>query len=132
MKLLTATSITQGHRSNDYHWCIEGELLRFDTLCGRGERNPDDACGCARGFAGMSSMRATTTALVRDLPISKDDVAVALAASLYAAGYLSDPDDRSAFVTEQVDDLIDLAETFEVGDVIERRLDEIRVRARHT
>src|SRR5579875_3807492 len=88
MKLLTATSQTQGQRDNDYDWCVEGELIRFDVVCGRSARNPDDRCGCGRGFAGMSSKRATTTAVIRDLPMDRRDVQVALAASLHAAGYL--------------------------------------------
>jgi hypothetical protein len=27
MKVLVATARTQGDRPNDYHWCIEGELV---------------------------------------------------------------------------------------------------------
>jgi hypothetical protein len=125
MKLLTATSLTQGERENDYNFCVEGELIRFDTVCGRSARNPDDGCGCARGFAGMSSMRATTTALIRDLPMEVRDVRIALAASLHAAGYLADPED----VEDEADELMQIAAAFEVGDVVERRLDVLRVRA---
>jgi hypothetical protein len=132
MKLLTATTLTQGQRDNDYHWCVEGELLRFDVTCDRDARDPDGGCGCGRGFAGMSSERATTTALVRDLPISRDDVRIALTASLHAAGYLRDPDDPAAraLIIDEVDELIAIADAFDVGDVIERRLDELRVRSR--
>lgn len=128
MKLLTATSLTQGERDNDYHWCVEGELIRFDVVCGRSARNPDDRCGCGRGFAGMSSMRATTTALVRDLPMERLDVQIALAASLHAAGYLANPNDLAA-VADEAEELIGIAYAFDVGDVIERRLDLLRVRA---
>jgi hypothetical protein len=129
MKLLTATALTQGQRDNDYHWCIEGELIRFDIVCARDARDPDGGCGCGRGFAGMSSMRATTTALVRDLPMDRLDVHIALAASLHAAGFLVDPDDLAS-VADAADELMAIADTFDVGDVIERRLDEIRVRSR--
>lgn len=128
MKILTATALTQGVRDNDYHWCVEGELVRFDVVCARDRRDPDGGCGCGRGFAGMSSRRATTTALVRDLDLSVDDLRMALAASLHAAGYHDDPDGL-ADVADEADELIDLASSFEVGDVLERRLDEIRVRA---
>lgn len=128
MKLLTATSLTQGERDNDFDWCVEGELIRFDVVCGRGARDPDDSCGCGRGFAGMSSMRATTTALVRDVPMERLDVQTALAASLHAAGYLPDPDDVDA-VAEEAEELIEIAGAFDVGDVIERRLDLLRVRS---
>lgn len=128
MKLLTATSLTQGERENDYDWCVEGELVRFDVVCDRSARNPDDSCGCGRGFAGMSSMRATTTAVIRNLPIEPVDVQLALAASLHAAGYLADPDDVAA-VADEAAELIHLAHAFDVGDVIERRLDLLRVRS---
>lgn len=127
MKLLTATSLTQGERDNDYDWCVEGELIRFDVVCARSARNPDDSCGCGRGFAGMSSMRATTTALIRDLPMEVVDVQMALAASLHGAGYLADPSDLAA-VADTAQELIEIAAAFEVGDVIERRLDLLRVR----
>ena len=128
MKLLTATARTQGKRDNDYHWCVEGELVRFDTVCDRDRRDPANGCGCGRGFAGMSSCRATTTALVRDLPIDRTDLQIALAASLHAAGYLDDASDLAA-VADEADELIEIAATFEVGDIVERRLDHLRVRA---
>ena len=70
MHVLTATSRTQGQRANDYTFTIEGELVRVDEACGSDQRDPDGGCGCGRGFAGMSSCRATTTALVRDLPMT--------------------------------------------------------------
>ena len=128
MKLLTATLLTQGDRDNDFNWCVEGELLRFDVVCARSGRNPDDSCGCGRGFAGMSSRRATTTALIRDLPMERLDIQVALASSLHAAGYLADPNDVAA-VAEDAEELIQIGAAFDVGDVIERRLDVLRVRS---
>jgi hypothetical protein len=76
----------------------------------------------------MSSMRATTTAVIRDLPMRVVDVQIALAASLHSAGYLADPTDLAAVVDEAAE-LIDIAGAFDVGDVIERRLDVLRVRS---
>jgi len=128
MKLMTATALTQGQRDNDYHWCVEGELVRFDVTCARDRYDPDGGCGCGRGFAGMSSRRATTTVLIRDLDLTECDVRLALAASLHAAGYHDDPD-ATADVADEARELIELARSFEVGDVLERRLDEIRVRS---
>ena len=125
MKLLTATAQTQGARSNDYDWTVEGELIRVDVVCGRDQRDPDAGCGCGRGFAGMSSQRATTTALVRDVPLSHPDLCLALTASLAAAGYHLSPDEIAA----EADALIEAASTFPVGAVVERRLDILQVRA---
>jgi hypothetical protein len=56
------------------------------------------------------------------------DVQTALAASLHAAGYLADPDDLAA-VADEAGELIDIAGAFDVGDVIERRIDVVRVRS---
>lgn len=76
----------------------------------------------------MSSMRATTTAFVRDLAMDVREVQIALAASLHLAGYLTDPDEVDA-VADEAYQLVEIAAAFEVGDVIERRIDLLRVRA---
>lgn len=51
MKVLTATTLTNGERDNDFDWCTPGELLMFGTICGRDLRDPDNGCGCGRAFA---------------------------------------------------------------------------------
>jgi hypothetical protein len=56
------------------------------------------------------------------------EVQIALAASLHAAGYLANPNDLAA-VADEAEELIGIAYAFDVGDVIERRLDLLRVRA---
>ena len=62
------------------------------------------------------------------LELDVRDVRVALAASLHAAGYLDDADDLDA-VAAEIEELIEVAGWFDVGDVVERRLDELRVRS---
>jgi hypothetical protein len=61
MYVLEATKETQGDRDDDYVWTIEGELVFIPPL---GCRTP--SCGCHRGFAGMTSHRATTTARIAE------------------------------------------------------------------
>jgi hypothetical protein len=107
MKLLTATSTGQGMRDDDVN-------------------DPDGGCGCGRGFSGLSSMRATTTALVRDLPMSREDVADALSSYFELAGYAD-------FVTpgalqDEVDDLLIAGSHWEAGSIVERRVDQLRSR----
>lgn len=63
MYVLEATKETQGERDDDYVWTIDGELVFIPPL---GCRTP--SCGCDRGFAGMTSHRATTTARIVDRP----------------------------------------------------------------
>ncbi|WP_457852538.1 DUF7715 family protein [Rathayibacter soli] len=119
MEILVATARTQGARGNDYHWCIEGELLWIQEPCASGRRSPDEGCGCGRGFAGMNSHRATTTAAVADLPdLDRNDFVTALRSSLGDQGW-------PTFWTEELaDGLLALADHWPVGTVIERRLDE--------
>jgi len=87
MKILTATATSQGLRQNDFDYAIEGELVGIGLICATDERDPDGDCGCGRGFFGLSSHRATTTAQIRDLPMTRDDVIKAFAAYYESAGY---------------------------------------------
>ena len=122
MKLLVATAQTQGERSNDFNYCVEGELVWIADSCLTDQRDPDGGCGCGRSFAGMSSHRATTTARVAELDIDFPHYAEALRASLKAQGYPTR--DAIPFAGE----LADIAAEFPTGAVLERRSDEVRWR----
>ncbi len=64
MKVLIATNELQGTSTDDYSWAVEGELVTAVVeQCASGDR-----CGCARGWPGLASARATTTAMVVDRP----------------------------------------------------------------
>ena len=64
MLVLIATNDLQGTVESDYAWTVEGELVTpVATECASGER-----CGCNRGFPGLASGYATTTAMVVDRP----------------------------------------------------------------
>ena len=64
MLVLIATNDLQGTVDNDYAWTVEGELVTpAATECASGER-----CGCNRGFPGLASGYATTTAMVVNRP----------------------------------------------------------------
>lgn len=125
MKILTATTLRQGDRDNDYSWTVEGELVGIDEPCARDRTDPDGGCGCGRGFFGFSSHRSTTTAVVRDLPLTAGDVCDALVGYYESAGYGRF---TVAEVADQVDDLLELAGYWPVGTVLERRLDLVRTR----
>jgi hypothetical protein len=123
-------------RSNDYTFTIEGELVRIDDPCDRDRRDPDGGCGCGRGFSGMSSARATTTAVVVDLPMTRAEYARAYFDSLVAAGYLRSEDHADPEVAElihrEVEVLLRAAAMCPVGTVVERRLDQLRSRPDRT
>ena len=122
MNVLVATAETQGDRPGDFHFGIEGELVRIDNPCSTDERDPDGGCGCGRAFAGLNSARPTTTARVADLPLTRRDVVEALRSGLAQQGW-----DPSA-ATGEADGLLEIAAAFPVGTVLGRRLWEIVVR----
>ena len=127
MLILTATATGQGDRDNDYTWTVEGELVWLGLVCARDRRDPDGGCGCGRGFSGLNSHRATTTAMVRDLPMSRADVLDALIGYLDSAGYGQfTPEELGA----EVDEMLSWTQLLSPGDIVERRLDELRVRLR--
>jgi hypothetical protein len=64
MRVLVATRSTQGEYEGDYSSALDGELVRLPFV----ECSRPQACGCGRGFAGITSHRATTTAEVVDRP----------------------------------------------------------------
>jgi hypothetical protein len=125
MKVLTATATSQGARDNDFDWTVEGELVWIGTVCAKDRRDPDGGCGCGRAFSGLSSHRATTTAQVRDLALSRDDVMTALAGYYESAGYgVFGPSE----LEHEVDNLLRVVSAWDAGTVIERRLDRLHPR----
>ena len=128
MKLLTATRERQGERDGDFCFAVEGELVLLGFVCATDQADPDGGCGCGRAFSGMSSLRATTTALVRDLDLSVDDVRIAVEGYYVAAGMGPDVIGRGEFaelVTATVDEMGDIAPSLPAGAVVGRRLDNL-------
>ncbi|MFC4949561.1 DUF7715 family protein [Pseudonocardia sp. GCM10023141] len=125
MKVLVATRRTQGRRTNDFHWCIEGELVRIGEVCRKDREDPDGRCRCGRGFGGLNSHKSTTTAMIADTPLSYDDYVEAIRSSLQQQGW--DPCENCA--AEEAEDLLALVADWPVGSIIERRLDEVVVRS---
>ena len=122
MKVLVATSDTQGQRGNDFSYCIEGELVTVGMVCAADEVDPDGGCGCGRAFAGLNSHKATTTAKVKDVELSEEDYVEALRSSLAQQGWPTED------VGELATWLVQLVSTWPTGSVIERRLDDIYIR----
>ena len=128
MKLLTATRERQGERDGDFCFAVEGELVLLGLVCATDAANPDGGCGCGRAFSGMGSMRATTTALVRDLDVSLDDVRLAVEGYYAAAGMGPDVIGRNEFaelVAATVQEMVDIAPWLPAGAVVGRRLDDL-------
>jgi hypothetical protein len=124
MRLLTATERTQGQRDNDFHWCIEGELvIPPPQVCELDRSDPDGGCGCGRAFAGLSSHRATTTAIVSEIEgFSRYDLFDAIRSSLEQQGWATDE------AGDLTDVMVELAAEHPIGTVLEHRLEHIAVR----
>jgi hypothetical protein len=132
MKLLTATRERQGDQDGDFCHAIEGELVLLGFVCATDEADPDGGCGCGRAFSGMSSMRATTTALVRDLDVSLDDVKLAVEGYFVSAGMGPDVisgEEFTGMVAETLIEMTEIADAVPVGAVLGRRLDDLVVRS---
>jgi hypothetical protein len=131
MKLLTATRERQGERDGDFCHAIEGELVLLGFVCATDQADPDGGCGCGRAFSGMSSMRATTTALVRDLDITYDELRIAVEAHLVAAGMGPDllgVTEFAELLEEMVEDTVHFARFWPAGAVVGRYLDHVQLR----
>lgn len=117
MRILVATAHTQGTNPSDYHYCVEGELVWIQEPCHRG-----DECGCARGFAGAASHRTTTTAMVVESELTRDDVVLAFSTSLPDGGW------PVAWAEDVADDNLEIAAGLPVGAIIVRSRDELFLR----
>ena len=128
MKLLTATRERQGERDGDFCFAVEGELVLLGYVCATDEADPDGGCGCGRAFSGMGSLRATTTALVRDLDVSLDDVRLAVEGYYVAAGMgpeVIGGEEFAEVVSATVEEMVDIARPLPAGAVVGRRLDDL-------
>jgi hypothetical protein len=127
MLVLEATDRTQGHRLTDYHSCRNGELV---YLVWQESSNP--SCGCTRGFVGLASRKATTTACLSERPdLTVERLAEHTARSLFAGGWLTEIDPSDELVGCVVTEIIEMANNyarFGVGTVIEREGDFLQIR----
>lgn len=126
MKVLVATKASQGKRRNDFCWADEGELVGFASECD-GE-SIDGGCGCRRSFTGMYSRKGTTTAKVIEFEGTREDYVEVLAltnAAAWGGLILREESEREA------EELLRIADTFDVGYIVEKRGDEIQTRFAH-
>lgn len=96
--VLEATRATQGSRDDDYNWTVDGELVFVPFIdCS------DERCGCTRGFAGMTSHRATTTARIVDRPgLDDEEYFEVLIDGMESQGYVIRGDDLLEDAVDEV------------------------------
>jgi len=120
MKVLVATNEGQGEVPGDYSWTVEGELVTLGAI----ECCDPDRCGCGRGFAGIASGRATTTALVVEHQhLGEDDLRAAVYDSLDRGGWielLEDEGEVIDLVDDHVQEIREACAAFPVGTIVGR------------
>ncbi len=140
MLVLIATNELQGSAPGDYSFTVEGELVTpVASECASGER-----CGCNRGFPGLASGFATTTAMIVDRPgVTEDDLRDAVFDWMDRGGWIelferaalerADANDATIDPNDDVDDLIEsvidehvdciheICRTYPEGTVVMRR-----------
>lgn len=129
MKLLVATKETQGKRKNDFCFCDEGEIVIFPVFeCDR-ERIDGD-CGCRRSMVGTKSRKATTTMKVIDSITTCAELENIIRQSLDNGGWLKLMDEKEIqkWITRDAKSLVELAASFNIGDIIEKRGNKFRAR----
>ena len=132
MKVLVATSKTQGQRRSDFDFVPDGELV---GPMGFEEDNEavDGPCGCRRSLSGLDTRKATTTFEVVERPdLTEASLRQLVANSLIGAGWIPADRPQDAKTNELIDavagELLDILVHFEVGDVLEKRGHVIRQR----
>jgi hypothetical protein len=127
VKVLHATPRTQGWRDNDFDFCEDGELVVLPAVLCSNE-TADGPCGCARSLCGVSSGRATTTAVVVDVPMSEEEWLAVVASAYVADGWYDDSSEVDPVVFDDHRDLLAKITVLPVGTVVEFRDDRLAVR----
>jgi hypothetical protein len=118
---LVVTRTSQGYRKNDFCFAQENELVGFGTECDSSQ--VDDSCGCKRAMIGMTSLKGTTTTLVKEVPHSEEELRKLYFEFLERGGWdkiMSDAELEDCVRTD-TEAILQVAKTFGVGHVIERR-----------
>jgi len=122
VKVLIATTTTQGERIDDFSSTVEGELAFDAGPCERAIREQDPDCPCSISFRGVASGEQTTTVMVADLDFGLRDYERAFRDGLKRRGICA------ACATRYAHDARMLALRWPVGTVLEREYLDIRAR----
>jgi hypothetical protein len=126
MKVLTATKEKQGKRKNDFSHTKEGELVKFGMVCD-GETT-DGGCGCKRSTVGFGTLKATTTIKVEERNITEKEFIQQYIESDKKAGWYEYRKDGDKEIIEDAKYLLELADSFDVGTILEKRGNKIQTR----
>jgi len=120
MQVLVATKATQGAMAHDQMTGVAGELVWLLEPCRACWCYPDGRCTCGRMFSGLTSFRASSTAVVSEVPgLRRLDLAQAMRRFVRARRELFCGGEHS--FTAAIDGLIAQAALWPVGTVLGRR-----------
>lgn len=122
-KVLVSTNEMQGKRSSDFCHIPDGEIVMFPMIECSGEKI-DGGCGCRRSMSGVETHKATTTMKVVEKDLDPEELYIVIRDSLKTAGWIRDREAVLFYVKE----LLEFAEQFEVGDIVERRGNKLKKR----
>jgi hypothetical protein len=126
VRVLMATSETQGLRASDFSWVPDGELLCWGFACDRDRDNIDGGCGCCRSLSGVFSRRATTTFKVSEIDGDAETLYCLYERSYHKAGFPLTADDIRALCAE----MLEVAVRYPLGTILEKRGEAIQPRRR--
>jgi hypothetical protein len=127
MKIFVATRKGQGCRENDFCFTVGREPVRFAVDCDDDD-GPDGICGCKRAMCGMRSGKPTTTFMVANVKMTKEEYAKLVKNSYESwigVGSVTEEVIRNETVS-----LLDMAEPFKPEVILERRGSGIQIRRR--
>ena len=112
MKIIVATKETQGQRGDDFNFADEGEIVLVADC-----DHLHEGCGCERSMVGVHSGKGTTTMMVVEADMTREQFVEQIRAANkdYAELGLSDE-----IAAAEADALLKLAAEFPTGVVIER------------
>lgn len=90
MKVLVATTKTQGAREGDFSRTLGGEFVFDAGPCVAVGEGAEWNCECSLAFRGVVTGQLTTTAMVADLPIRMKDYQDVVRDGLASAGICSE------------------------------------------
>jgi hypothetical protein len=113
VRIIVATSETQGNRPGDFNYVPEGEIVMVgDCDC------LHEGCDCSRSMVGILSKMGTTTMMVVESDLTRDDFRRQIRE---ANSEFEELGVNGSVYEEQADALLDLAKEFPAGAVIERK-----------
>jgi hypothetical protein len=112
MKIIVATSETQGRQPGDFNFVPDGEIVMVsDCDCLHA------GCDCVRSMVGIKNGKGTTTMKIVESNMTGEEYRRLIKEANHSYGELGIDD---ITFNEQADALLDLAMQFPVGAVIER------------